>query len=117
MRLFEGTPFDIPPTCERCGKLERECACPPLPAAATSAPRVPPEQQTAQVVVEKRKRGKVVTVVRGLVEQPALDELLTQLKTACGAGGTLKEGTLEIQGTHRDRVREVLKASGYRLRD
>ena len=112
MRLFAGTPFDRPPRCEQCGELDEHCTCPPEPP-----PRMPPEQQTAHLAVEKRKRGKVVTVVRGLdAEGNDLSELLTLLKTTCGAGGTLKENVLEIQGDQIDRVREALKKIGYRLR-
>lgn len=114
-RLFSGTPWDRPPTCERCGQLETECKCPPLPAPAP--PRIPPEKQTAKLAVEKRAKGKLVTVVRGL---PAagndLPELLTKLKTACGAGGTLQEETLEVQGQHLERLRETLQALGYRVK-
>ena len=112
MRLFEGTPFDRPPRCERCDKLEEECDCPP-----EAEPTLAPEKQTARISIEKRKKGKVVTIVRNL---PAvgndLPALLTKLKTACGAGGTLKEETLEIQGRHLDSVRDVLQKIGYRVK-
>lgn len=111
MRLFAGTPFDRPPTCERCGKLEAECRCPP-----PAAPLVPPGEQSVRVVVEKRKRGKVVTTIHGVASDAALPELLKSLKAACGAGGTLKDGVLEIQGEHAGRVSELLGNSGYRLR-
>ena len=111
MRLFEGTEFDRPPKCERCGKLESDCTCPPPPPV-----RLAPEKQTAKVAVEKRKKGKQVTVVRGL---PAsgndLPELLTRLKTNCGAGGTIKEDTLEIQGNHAERIRQALREMGFRV--
>ncbi len=111
MRLFEGTPFDRPPRCDRCGELETECRCLPIPP-----PRVPPSQQTARLAMEKRKKGKLVTVVRGLSEDGNdLPELLTQLKSACGAGGTLKESNLEIQGNHLDRIRKLLGTIGYRV--
>ena len=114
-RLFAGTPFDRPPTCDRCGKLEQECQCPPAPALAPD--RLPPEKQTARLATEKRKKGKMVTVVRGLpLEGNDLPALLTQLKNACGAGGTIKEEELEIQGSHIDRVRDVLTKLGYRVR-
>ncbi len=67
--------------------------------------------------MEKRKKGKLVTVVRGLSEDGNdLPELLTQIKAACGAGGTLKEGNLEIQGNHLDRIRELLGTIGYRVK-
>lgn len=111
-RLFAGTEFYQPPTCDRCGELEEACQCPP-----PVAPRIPPEQQTAKLSVEKRKKGKVVTVVRGLpAEGNDLAELLTQLKTACGAGGALKDDSLEIQGKHVERVRDALSELGYRIR-
>lgn len=112
MRLFEGTEFDRPPRCDHCDELEAECTCPPPEPV-----RIPPEKQTARLGKEKRKRGKVVTVVRGLpVEGNDLPGLLTDLKNHCGAGGTLKEDEIEIQGDHVDRIRERLAAIGYRTK-
>jgi len=76
-----------------------------------------PEKQTARLAVEKRKKGKVVTVIRGLpAEENDLPALLGQLKTACGAGGTVKDDLLEIQGSHLERVRDLLAGLGYRVR-
>ncbi len=112
MRLFEGTEFDRPPRCEECGELDAECVCPSPEPEWT-----PPEKQTARIAVEKRKRGKKVTVVRGLsAAESDLPSLLTTLKSHCGAGGTLKEDEIEIQGEQRDRVRDVLRQIGYRVR-
>lgn len=112
MRLFEGTPFDRPPRCEKCDQLEEECICPPEPPF-----RIPPEQQTARLSIEKRKKGKRVTVIRGL---PAvgndLPELLKQIKDRCGAGGALKDEDLEIQGEQLDRVRETLQQMGFKVK-
>lgn len=114
MRLFAGTKFDIPPKCDRCGALVEECACPPPPPEP--APRIPPEKQRARLAVEKRQQGKVVTVIRGL---PAvgndLPDLLSRLKTRCGAGGAIKEESIEIQGDHREPIRTVLGELGYRV--
>lgn len=112
MRLFEGTEWDQPPMCERCGELEEDCCCPPPPKVFAA-----PEKQTARLAVERRKKGKLVTVVRGLsAEESDLSELLARLKTACGAGGALKDDLLEIQGNHLDRVRDLLAEIGYRVR-
>jgi len=112
MRLFEGTPLDRPPRCETCGELEADCTCAPEPP-----PRTPPEDQTAKLSIEKRKRGKVVTLVSGLPEDGNdLPGLLTQLKSACGSGGTLKADVLELQGNQLTRTREVLKELGYRVK-
>ena len=109
MRLFAGTPYDLPPKCDRCGALVADCVCPPLAAA-----RIPPAEQVAALAVEKRRKGKVVTVIRGL---PAagndLPALLSLLKTRCGAGGTIGEDGLEIQGEHFARLRAALSELGY----
>jgi translation initiation factor 1 len=111
-RLFAGTEFYQPAKCERCGKLEENCQCAPAPML-----RIPPEKQTAKLSIEKRSKGKAVTVVRGLpAEGNDLPELLTQLKTQCGAGGALKDDALEIQGKHLERVGDVLSQMGYRVK-
>lgn len=113
-RLFSGTPFDRPPTCDRCGKLESECTCPP---PVVEKVLTPPEKQTARVKVEKRPKGKVVTVVSGL--DPVgnnLEDLTTKLKAKCGSGGTLKEGLIEIQGDQFAKVEEALTKIGYKVK-
>lgn len=113
MRLFVGTPLDRPPRCEHCGELEQDCICPPTPP-----PRLDPAKQTARIVVEQREKGNVVTVVRGLSpEGNDLVALLGKLKSACGAGGTLKDSELELQGVHLEHIRELLITIGYRVRD
>lgn len=112
MRLFEGTEFDRPLRCEECGELDEDCVCPPPELSYTL-----PEKQTARLALEKRKRGKLMTVIRGLIdEHEHLQQLLTTLKNHCGAGGTLKDGEIEIQGDQIDRVREKLTSMGYRTK-
>ncbi len=62
----------------------------------------------------KGRKGKGVTVVTGLpLAQEELKKLARQLKQTCGAGGTIKDGVLEIQGDHRDQLVEELKKQGY----
>lgn len=114
MRLFAGTPFDRPPTCERCGELESVCKCPPIPI-----PKTPPapDKKAVKLSIEKRKKGKVVTVIRGLSARDTdLAALLTKLKNQCGAGGTLDGDTLEIQGNHLERLRTLLGEGGNIVR-
>ena len=114
MGLFAGTPFDIPAHCDRCEKLESECLCPPV---VVEPLRIPPNKQTARIGIEKRSKGKWVTVVRDLPEVGNdLPALLTELKNKCGAGGTIKDGVIEIQGDHLTRVREQLKIIGFRVK-
>jgi translation initiation factor 1 len=65
--------------------------------------------------LDRRASGRVVTVVTGLPGSAAqIDALGRQLKTACGTGGTVKDGTLELQGNHRERVEAALSALGLR---
>ena len=75
-------------------------------------------KQTARIWRDsKRRRGKTVTVIGGLQHDPAtFDALLKRLKQQCGAGGTYKDGELEIQGDHRERVAAALAAMGYKIK-
>jgi translation initiation factor 1 len=111
MRLFEGTPFDRPLRCEVCEQLDEDCTCPP-----PEVTRTPPEEQTIVIALEKRKRGKTVTVIRGLAADNDHAALLKQLKSTCGSGGSIQEGNLDIQGNHRETVRTLLKQQGYKLK-
>jgi len=65
--------------------------------------------------LERRASGRVVTVVTGLPGSgPEVAVLARALKTACGAGGTVKDGILELQGDHRERVESALAARGLK---
>jgi translation initiation factor 1 len=88
---------------ERTHKTERQP--PPLP-----------RDGIVRVFREKGKRGgKAVTVVRGL---PAadLEKVAADLKRFCGAGGSAKNGAVEIQGDHREKVAVRLRAQGYEVK-
>ncbi len=113
-RLFAGTPWDRPPSCDRCGKLESECVCPPL---VVEPKRTPPETQTARLRVEKRPKGKTVTVVKNLdPEGNDLDALAAKLKGRCGTGGTVKDDTIELQGDHLAAAESLLLSLGFRVK-
>jgi translation initiation factor 1 len=78
---------------------------------------MPPEQQTARLMTERRAKGKLVTVIAGL--DPAgndLTALATRLKNACGAGGTIKDGQIELQGDHLKAAERALQAIGYKTK-
>ncbi len=62
------------------------------------------------------RNGKVVTVIRGLPPGAALRDLAADLKRLCGAGGTVKDGALEIQGDHRERLAGHLRGKGYTVK-
>ncbi|MDA0709709.1 MAG: translation initiation factor [bacterium] len=77
----------------------------------------PPEKQRAVLGVEKRKKGKVVTLIRNLaLSDVDLKDLARALKTACGTGGTSRDGEIELQGDFRERARAWLLDNGYGLR-
>jgi translation initiation factor 1 len=96
--------------CPRCGQIP--CIC------KKSTQNLPPNQQTAFIRREtKRRGGKTVTVVYNLVlASDSLKSLATSLKKACGTGGTAKEGTIEIQGDYRDKIAAELKKLGYKVK-
>jgi translation initiation factor 1 len=83
---------------------------PGIPAPAKNRGRVDILRQTAH------RGGKTVTVVKGFVGvgHVELKELGRELQKACGAGGTVKDGRIEIQGDHRDVVARILKDAGFR---
>ncbi|MCO8125015.1 translation initiation factor [Stieleria sp. TO1_6] len=124
-RLFAGTPFDIPPKCDDCGQLESECICSAAEKAAAEtlraqqAARLPPDQQTARISVQKRKGGRTATVIEGLsATANDLPELLGRLQAACGTGGTTKpkQDLIELQGDHAEQVQTTLAEIGFRTK-
>lgn len=94
--------------CPTCRRPVGACVC------RTARP-LPAGDGVVRVSRETGGRGgKAVTVVRGLV-LPA-DELVAlakRLKASCGSGGTVKDGVIEVQGDHRDRIVEALQAAGH----
>jgi translation initiation factor 1 len=81
------------------------------PAPVPSAPR----DGIVRIFRERAGRGgKTVTVVRGLSGDATA--LLGDLRRLCGTGGTLKDGALELQGDHRERVAAHLRGLGHRVK-
>ena len=87
------------------------------PVAAPEASKAArlPDDGVVRIFRERSGRGgKAVTVLRGLPERgPALDARAAELRRLCGSGGTVKNGAVEIQGDHRERVAARLRALGY----
>ena len=108
--LFAGTPLERPVSCHVCEKPLDQCTC---PRDADGDVR-PPKDQPVRIRREKRRKGKIVTVVEGLDPSASdLGAILRKLRSACAAGGTETGGMLEIQGDHTERVAAILEGLGY----
>jgi len=93
------------------GDLRKKLSAPePLPK--------PPHKQIIYLHRDTKNRGgKVVTLVRGLaLSESDLSALTKQLKQACGSGGSVKNGEIEIQGEHRQKIAEILRRMGYQVK-
>ena len=97
--------------CTKCGRSAADCGC-------RDAAHKPRGDGIVRVSREtKGRKGKGVIVITGVPLPPSeLKALGRQLKQACGSGGTVKNGTIEIQGDHRDGLVIELKKRGYTVK-
>jgi translation initiation factor 1 len=98
--------------CPACRQAVAQCVC------KAQAPPAAGGDGVVRVGRESKGRGgKTVTLVRGLALEPgALAELGKRLRSACGAGGTAKDGVLEVQGDHCERVVDFLQKEGWKVK-
>ena len=96
---------------------------PPVNAAdEVAATEAAAKAQRANDVVRvsretKGRGGKAVTLVKGIsLPINDLEALGKQLKAACGSGGTVKDGVIEVQGEHIERIVALLSARGYKAK-
>jgi translation initiation factor 1 len=95
--------------CPACRQPLAACVCGQAAPVADGPVRVSRES--------KGRGGKTVTLVRGLpLAADALAALGKQLRSACGSGGTVKDGVIEIQGDHAERVLALLAGQGFKAR-
>jgi translation initiation factor 1 len=90
--------------CSVCGLPEELCMC----------EQIAKEQQQIRILTDTRRYGKVMTVIVGINSSEIdMDDLAKKLKTRCAAGGTYKDGRIELQGDHKKKVKEVLEELGF----
>jgi translation initiation factor 1 len=87
-------------------------------ALERGTPELPPKQQNIRVQATRSgRKGKTVTVITGFQTTPEiLADLVKQLKTQCGTGGTLKDNEIEIQGDHKQKIWDILLKLGYKAK-
>ncbi len=97
--------------CPKCHQLKKTCRCEPESSTPSKSTVVRVGRET------KGRRGKGVTIISDLpLDENGLAELAAKLKTRLGTGGTVKDGRVEIQGDHRDRIIAELEGMGYRVK-
>ncbi len=98
-------------TCPNCGNPAAKCAC-------RGARFIPSGDGIARVRREISGRGgKTVTTISGIqLKTDELKDLTKELKQLCGSGGALKDGIIEIQGDHRDKIVAALQDRGFTVK-
>lgn len=94
--------------CAGCGKAVTHCVCKKKTAVSVGDGIVRVRREV------KGRGGKTVTTIAGVpLADAALCEFAAKLKRSCGTGGAVKDGVIEIQGDHGERLMELLREAGY----
>ena len=93
--------------CTSCGLPDEICVCEDIAI----------EQQEIRILVDTRRYGKQMTIVEGL-DANAVDvhAIMSKLKSKCACGGAYKDGHIELQGDHRQKVQKILSDMGVEAR-
>lgn len=98
--------------CPTCRQPVAQCLCGQQTAARPAGDGIVRVRRET-----KGRGGKAVTVISGLaVDAQVLSQIGKQIKAACGSGGTVKDGEIEVQGDHCARVMTWLQAQGWRVK-
>ena len=115
-RIVYSTDSGRVTTCPTCGLSYKQCRCDQA-GSATTSPTTKSDGIVRVMRDRKQRGGKTVTVITGVpVSEATLATLAQQLKKLCGSGGTVKDGTIEIQGDHCEKVMAKLIALGYKVK-
>ena len=90
--------------CPNCGLPKELCVC----------ESIAKESEKIRVLEVKKRYGKVNTVVEGISKDVDTRSVLKELKTKLACGGTVKDGVIELQGRHKDKVKAILVRLGFR---
>lgn len=100
--------------CPGCGEAVADCRCAELDDQA----RLSALDGVVRIRRETSgRKGKGVTTVSGIpLPEKELKALAKKLKQSCGTGGALKEGVVEIQGDHREKLKQMLEKEGFTVK-
>ena len=89
--------------CPKCGLPEQACVC----------EQIVKSSQKIKVTTDKKRYGKIVTVVTGFESDVDVKKIAKALKNELACGGTYKNGIIELQGDHRKKIKELLVGLGF----
>ncbi|MBI2971967.1 MAG: translation initiation factor [Candidatus Aenigmarchaeota archaeon] len=91
-------------TCPKCGLPKELCVC----------ETIAKEVQKIKVAVVQKRYGKHMTIIKG-IDESTIDvrDLIKKLKSRLACGGTYKNKEIELQGDHKQRVRDILVKEGF----
>ena len=89
--------------CPKCGLPEQACVC----------ERIVKEGQRIQVSTDKKRYGKIVTVVSGFDKEIDIKKTAKALKNELACGGTFRDGEIELQGDHTKKIKPILVKLGF----
>ncbi len=89
--------------CPKCGLPRQACVC----------EQIVKSSQKIKVTTDKKRYGKVVTVVTGFENDVDVKKIAKTLKNELACGGTYKDGAIELQGDHTKRIKEILVKLGF----
>jgi translation initiation factor 1 len=90
--------------CPNCGLPKELCVC----------ESIAKESEKIRILEVKKRYGKISTVVQGLSKDVDSKGVLKELKTRLACGGTVKDGVIELQGRHRNKVKDILVRLGFK---
>jgi len=89
--------------CPKCGLPIQACVCKEIAKA----------EQRVKIETEKRRYGKMITLVTGLSNDVDMKEIAKNLKSELACGGTIKNNAIELQGNHRKKIKPILVRLGF----
>lgn len=89
--------------CPKCGLPQQACVC----------EQIAKDSQRINITNDKKRYGKITTLISGFDNSVDLKQITKQLKNKLACGGTFKDRTIELQGDHREKVKQALVKIGF----